>query len=493
MVYGLLEATWLLVLMVIMFGSAPTVSMVTLSTVPVPGVDGKSITVVPASDFEHLFVPQPPWLGADCATSLSLEMETSHSYAYGGEYAAAMTAQSMAPSTNKTSTSNTAEYLWLFADTLVGTLSPTGTRDWKCMPHNSIGIMRKTWTERRGGGGDGAIIDNVQWKFTHYVRGECAHNHSDSANGFFAPQNTSRFYWVENGIIINSRLFLFTPTLSPPCDIGCTQVGIALIEVLNYRTAPPMLWNFTTQDLDEPYLCEGLNWPTAIVRTNTSTSSTHTTGSANGIAIANTDSRGDGHDANNVTTTDYLYLLGRFNNKSTSAAYVGVLARVPALSLLRADDQRWTKIEFYVEGNAWVHVPPTSSGGVGSLHLATLFEDAPPETSLQFISALDRWIILNIPFGSPQLSARVAKELTGPWSKEFCIYNIPKPWVDSDLGIFSYSPKLHSEMITGNTSTELILTFMSNGNITAVNQNTKIYVPQILRASISTTKFMQDT
>jgi hypothetical protein len=61
---------------------------------------------------------EPPvgWMGADVATSIAL----TH------------------PITNNTS------FVWLFGDTLVGTVSGNGTRSPQTMPRNSIGIMKPT-------------------------------------------------------------------------------------------------------------------------------------------------------------------------------------------------------------------------------------------------------------------------------------------------------------------------------------------------------------
>ena len=58
------------------------------------------------------------------------------------------------------------------------------------------------------------------------------------------------------------------------------------------------------------------------------------------------------------------------------------------------------------------------ASGIGGLSLANLFPDAPPETSLQWVAPLRRWVELVIPFRSPRLSMRLAPALTGPWSEE---------------------------------------------------------------------------
>ena len=58
------------------------------------------------------------------------------------------------------------------------------------------------------------------------------------------------------------------------------------------------------------------------------------------------------------------------------------------------------------------------ASGIGGLSLVNLFPDAPPETSLQWVAPLRRWVELVIPFRSPRLSLRLAPALTGPWSEE---------------------------------------------------------------------------
>ena len=68
-----------------------------------------------------------------------------------------------------------------------------------------------------------------------------------------------------------------------------------------------------------------------------------------------------------------------------------------------------------VSGGKWSTVP---ASGIGGLSLANLFPDAPPETSLQWVAPLRRWVELVIPFRTPRLSMRLAPALTGPWSEE---------------------------------------------------------------------------
>jgi hypothetical protein len=297
--------------------------------------------------------------------------------------------------------------LWIHQDTLVGTLDhhagDFNTRQQHCMPHNSVALMQRVKTSFGGGS---------SWNLTHYIRGECtarwcmpssmAACSADpealgaTANGFFAPKNTSRWYWTENGLVVGTRLFIFAQTLSRPCAIGCNQVGIAFIEVINPRDTP-LQWRYTTDDISDTWWDTWITYPTALTVTN-----------------------------------ETAYFLGRGKSSNTSHDDIAVLARIPTAALLLADRQmRWGQLQFWTSPGVWAHVPTSSLGGVNSLHLEPLFNDPPPETSLYYMTAIHRWIQLVIPFRSTKLSLRVAPELTGPWSNEVVVYNISKPWVST--------------------------------------------------------------
>ena len=135
--------------------------------------------------------------------------------------------------------------------------------------------------ERSGGSTNGSAASG--WNLTHYVRGECTASfcppHAAAAcspdpeatgaqaNGYFAPSNASRWYWTENGLVVQGRLFIFAQTLSQPCSIGCNQVGIAFIEVLN-PSDDPLSWRYTTDDITDTWWEPGTSWPTALTVAN---------------------------------------------------------------------------------------------------------------------------------------------------------------------------------------------------------------------------------
>ena len=215
---------------------APVPSSPPPEPVPVPGCPGATVTATAAHDLQDLFLPQPPWLGADCATTVALP---------------------------------NGKVLWIHQDTLVGKLvhHPSAaaaggeaggfdTRQQHCMPHNSVALMERTSSdsgsttcaaelervcsstsqqqqpcavccghhqhELRTAGCSAADCTSFcdsslagSWNLTHYVRGECTAQWcppSSSAacsadpealgansNGFFAPINSSRWYGLTPG------------------------------------------------------------------------------------------------------------------------------------------------------------------------------------------------------------------------------------------------------------------------------------------------------
>jgi len=320
------------------------------------------------------------------------------------------------------------ETLWVFQDTLVGAFDGA-IRDTQCMPHNSLGRMHRR---------DGPITG-----LQHLLRGECTGTNA-SANGFFFPPDPKQFYWVETGARTSAgALHLFAQRMAPPCGIGCTQHGIDLISATEEST-----WTFSTQEV--PGWEPGVSWPTAI-------------GEAG----------------------PQLYLLGYLDRAPGRRSAI--------LGRMRRDDlgARWNSLRFWCEnatgagGRGWLPLP---AGGMHDLapRLVALFDDAPPETSLDYSEALRQWFVLSIGFRQPQLVIRLADAPTGPWSAPTVLYTITAPWVSSQSGAFSYSPKHHRELsrADGGANETLIITFMSNGPAAVVARTPQLYVPQVLRTRV---------
>lgn len=159
------------------------------------------VTGGPDASLQPQFNATPPWLGGDCATSLAIDNGT---------------------------------YLWIFQDTYVGSISG-GERDWDCMPHNSVGVMR-------------------HGKLEYFVN-EC--------DPWLAPDSTNRWYWPETGLRIGSRFYIFSEVMSLPCSVGCTTVGHSLI-VLDVQGDDPSRWP-VLQDHLLPNFTDTVAFPTAVV------------------------------------------------------------------------------------------------------------------------------------------------------------------------------------------------------------------------------------
>lgn len=88
-----------------------------------------------------------------------------------------------------------------------------------------------------------------------------------------------------------------------------------------------------------------------------------------------------------------------------------------------------------------------------------------------------------IPFASKYLQIRYAAHPTEAWSEPRTIYEIPPPWSSyKELGVFSYSPKHHRELVA--RPDEMIITFMSNANGTTVANTPGVYIPQAIRVIV---------
>eukprot|EP00936_MAST-01D_sp_MAST-1D-sp1_P002204 g2204.t1 len=432
----------------------------------------------PATDLQPLFRPSSPWLGADCATSVPLPLD---SHAGSGDDA----------------------YLWIFQDTFVGDMNADGTRRPRCMPHNSLGIARR--------GADGA------WTLQHKVRGECSGD-APQTNGFFSPGNSSRWWWTETGLAVNGtdgkpRMIIFAQEMARPCEIGCTTTGIQLIiakagggggnsgnsgsdsgsgsaaDVAGSWTNPES-WQWSSHAL--PGWADGLTWPTGIAVADASGGAPSSPTAVNSFTRGGGTTRGGDQDP-------FLYLLGRDH---AAGGWLGVLARVPLAAVLGGPSAWAGALQFWgadqgTPGSAlaapsWRPLPDSDHGGVRGLRLATIFDAAPPETSLYWSPAMQRWTVMSIPFGSNQLQMRWATRLIGPWSAPTTIYTIPPPWSLSP--VFTYSPKMHPELVhtpaeravRTNRSSEMVVTFMSNSmNASFVQAHTEVYVPQAVRVSVT--------
>lgn len=342
----------------------------------------------PDPQLQKIFDASPPWIGGDCATSLAI---------------------------------GASRYLWLFQDTLIGTVGDDGHRQTNCMTHNSVA----TWTA-------GAMRHDG-------LRGECA---GGEGNGFLSPLDESRWYWIETGFALNDRAYLFSRLMTEPCQVGCTQVGVAL-SVLNVTSEDPLSWPIERTNLLPGFDSKGPRWPTALVVEN-----------------------------------DWVYMLG-INQRDA------VALRVPVETIITTyfDELKWNEtLQYYSMNDEWTLGNSTDLAN----NLSILFPDAPPETSL--FRHQGRWFALMIPFGKNILQVRMSSS-TSPlpgneWSSEpITIYTIPEPWCCSNH-TFAYSPKVHAEF--SQHDDEIVVTYVTNNmDPSVVDSNIGLYIPRVIRLNLT--------
>jgi len=163
----------------------------------------------------------------------------------------------------------------------------------------------------------------------------------------------------------------------------------------------------------------------------------------------------------------YVYLIGNFENSKT------VLARA-AIEDIQNDNydnlMYWSDfLGFYTW---WVY----QSTDV----LANLFSPAQSEATIQFHPLLNQWYMLVLEPFKTSVGIIFADDITGPWGNLQEIYNIPAPW--NSPSIFCYAVKSHPEFAQPN---EILFTFMSNGKWEDLTNETYIYIPQMIRVTIT--------
>lgn len=292
-----------------------------------------SFSSSPATDLQPLFNIAAPWLGADVATSLPL----------GGQAGAGY-------------------YLWLHGDTLIGSMSGGGVREWDGeMPRNSVAVLRVNAS-------DGAPLSN----YTHFLR----RNTSNPVhNGFWSPPSQQQWYWPTAGVSIGLDVHVVAMRMEASGG-GLFPFAMAGMDVLS----------FSSPSLDP------LSWPQPTPSTLPLVNSTFCLGNAVTLAA-------DGN----------VYILGSNNGSA-------FMARIDAAAFAA---HSWGELTVWpASGGAWLPL--------GSAAPAALFDFTPSETTLTYHDALGLWIVVVAnTFISDSIMIRTAASVTGPWSDLTPIYTIP--------------------------------------------------------------------
>lgn len=318
---------------------------------------------------------------------------------------------------------NDSSFLWLHGDTLVGKFS-NGQRFFQSMPRNSVAIYN--------------IDDQGVQTYKHFI--SPADPNNPSHKGFWSPSNLTQWYWPTSGACVDGFLTILSmkiepgpPGLFPFIETGYDAIILGAVE-----------------NLDE----NPLKWPaTPLTMTIPNQNSSFVLGNAVGVD----------------ETSQLVYLLGSMGPRNT--------AYIARIHFSDWNLQNWEALEYYSSSNNWVRWN-------NSLIPKSLFDECPSETTLFYQPTLALWyIVVANTFLSNSVGILTAQSLTGPWTQSIIpLYNIPSDLLSG--GSFCYAGKAHPEL-TRNSS-EIIFSFVCNTpTIPALLNRTNVYVPQIVRTTIS--------
>jgi len=341
-------------------------------------------TAEPLSDFNVRFQRTDGWIGGDGDYSVSL---------------------------------GSGKTLWLYSDTWVGKV-----RDGK---RTDATIVNNTVALQQGGLSDAKMMFFIQ------------RDESGKPKALIEPADGNGFYWLQDGLFADGRLYLFLTQIEKTSDTsawGFRQIG-QWVGVVANPLDPPTEWKIEQHKLpftvfnDERELTFG----TALLREE-----------------------------------DTLYVFGREDQRSPRRPLSRHLnlARVPVAAV--TDFSRW---RFFHDGE-WV------AEANGASHLA---DNLACEASVVVLPKFRQYVLVYTDQGmSPEVVARTSPKPWGPWSEATTIYHAPDS--DRDHEVFCYAGKAHPSLAADD---ELVISYCTNANsLWHVASDPKIYVPQFVRVSI---------
>lgn len=317
--------------------------------------------------------------------------------------------------------------LWLFADTLIGTIT-NGSRDGgAAFINSSIGIQDRTV----------APPGNVTF---HWGPGD---------SSFFPHQAGTQgdFYWPTQGILLEGELFIFcynVETTGGP-GFGFTTPSSTLIRVPNPHDDPED-WIQTAVDL--------------------------------GIA-------GDHRGFHSAVfhKEPYVYLMG-FDDGVNDNPFErsSVLARIRSADLIAgATSEAYEFLEAGPSGPFWGEDPD---------NLATLFEPGVTETNIQFDETSGIYFCTTYRVFTGEILLTAAPQLTGPWLEPVCVYEIPEFDLGIP-DVIAYAVRPHPELATQPGEIVLTYATNIFGSINPLftPEGLQIYHPRFARIRLDTTTF----
>lgn len=342
-----------------------------------------------ASDYDDLLRPQSRgWLGADGAVSIPLGKKKN---------------------------------LWLFGDTILGTMTPEGKRSGTIV-RNTIGLQDLK--------ADPPGRIEYYWDLADRIPGSFF-----MAEGF--DQNF--WYWPMTGAMVDGELYIFLFKIfsgDDPGGLSFSTAGMELVRIPN-PLAPPHRWKK--------------------IRTEFNIGDNH----QNFCSAV-------------FVEKPYLYLFGFDDgpeNKPQERRMV--LARVKIQDLRKGKGRE--AFEFWVEGE--------SGGRWGAKpdNLLALFTPGVTESSVQFNAERGQYLcVTHYPF-QPGVYVVSAPELTGPWSQPVKVYEIPELARNEDY--HAYAMKSHPEL--AESPDEMVITYVVNtSDFWGLFSDPDIYYPRFVRVKL---------
>jgi len=315
---------------------------------------------------------------------------------------------------------NTSTFVWLFGDTLVGSIS-NNVRNITEMPRNSVGLLQIT-----NQNGKKMPTGPIQF-FWKYNTSNPFHQ------GLFSPNDPKHWTWVLIAHFLGKdQLVLFGYDVymkDSHSPFGFGIGGTSFIQVSNLNPTNALKWRQDSYEII-PVTNENM-----------------TIGSAS------------------IRHQDDIYIFG-CANKTTIITKISV----KNLSAKKVD---WkNNLLFYDSNKNWI---PFST----NMKLTNLLPKAyaPSESTIYFHPFIKKYIILTIEFMSFDVMLRYSSEIYGPFSDPVVIYTIPKV-----QDYFCYAPKIHQEF--SNQQSHLIWSYVCNTSLQKLSLDLNVYTPRIMNTKI---------
>ena len=370
----------------------------------------------PAQELQRLIDPYPAmvgpsWLGADVATSVRLTDD---------------------------------HYLWLFGDTLLGSLETD-------CPHDESYCDRSAQADGFIANSAGVMTRNLDGSFFPVVK-YWRTSEGGVPAPIFAAADPEEFLWPLSGLVVGTKLFVATSRQTRAG--GLASHGNVLVVVDNPED-PPYEWRYTRHEIPNVVPSAGgedetraMSWATELVR--------------------------DG---------DYIYIFGSRGGATDAQT---ILARVRATDLLAPGLELRPSYLLETDDGALVW---STAFDAARLHVIPGLPGT-SETTIQRDPKSGRWVSFQIPALGFDVRQYSAATLTGPWRDEGAVYSIPAPWSAprrrGETPFAAYAAKSHPELAPAPASAVSYNVNVAFGTleeaIDALETIEGFYVPQLIES-----------